>query len=146
MKGDDLQARLDAYAPPLSDKECWLWTGGLSRGHGTVWVGGSQRGAHCVSWELFNKQVVPDGMVVRHKCDVGHCVNPHHLELGTQLQNIKDMHERGRYVSPEGFRHRTKRERAQIIAIAKEGVSYAAIGRIFGCSRQTVSRIVNAAK
>ena len=39
---------------------------------------------------------IPEGMVVRHKCDNTICINPEHMELGTQLDNIKDTVERGR--------------------------------------------------
>lgn len=39
---------------------------------------------------------LPPGIVVRHKCDNGLCINPEHLESGTQKQNTDDMIERGR--------------------------------------------------
>jgi hypothetical protein len=39
---------------------------------------------------------IADGLVVRHKCDVRNCVNPEHLELGTPLENSRDMIERNR--------------------------------------------------
>jgi hypothetical protein len=37
---------------------------------------------------------IPEGMVVRHKCDNRKCCNPAHLELGTQAKNVQDMFER----------------------------------------------------
>lgn len=40
---------------------------------------------------------IPDGMVIRHKCDNSSCCNINHLEIGTQLDNINDMIIRGRY-------------------------------------------------
>ena len=39
---------------------------------------------------------IPEGMVIRHKCDNTNCINPEHMELGTQLDNIKDTVVRGR--------------------------------------------------
>lgn len=41
------------------------------------------------------------GKIVMHKCDNRGCVNPEHLELGTQSKNIQDMHDRGRFVFTE---------------------------------------------
>lgn len=43
---------------------------------------------------------LPEGMVVRHKCDNPRCINPSHLELGTQLDNVQDMLDRNRGVLP----------------------------------------------
>ena len=46
---------------------------------------------------------IPDGLVVRHKCDTPKCINPEHLELGTPLDNVRDRVKRGR--SAVGERH-----------------------------------------
>lgn len=39
---------------------------------------------------------IPNGMVIRHKCDVKKCCNPAHLEVGTASQNAYDYYLRGR--------------------------------------------------
>lgn len=45
--------------------------------------------------EMFG--TIGAGLVVRHKCDNGECINPEHMELGTQKENVQDMIERGRF-------------------------------------------------
>jgi hypothetical protein len=84
----------------LSDNDCWLWTGhkhylgyGLLNRKGKVWK------AHRWSWTIFNG-VIPDGMLILHKCDVRNCVNPNHLFLGNQKDNMMDMAKKGRGVYP----------------------------------------------
>jgi len=37
-----------------------------------------------------------DGLVIRHRCDNPSCVNPDHLEVGTQIDNVRDAVQRGR--------------------------------------------------
>ena len=95
--------------PPVEDRfwakvdksgDCWLWTAGtMPRGYGmfTPHGRGSQTYAHRFSYELVNGPV-PEGMVVRHTCDVRNCVNPSHLDVGTQADNLRDMKERGRSI------------------------------------------------
>lgn len=46
-------------------------------------------------YELMFGPIDP-GLVVRHKCDNGECINPEHMELGTQKENVHDMIARGR--------------------------------------------------
>jgi len=61
---------------------------------------------------------IPEGMVVRHKCDNTNCVNPEHMELGTQLDNIKDTVERGR--TTRGEKNPASKINAQIAKEIRE--------------------------
>jgi hypothetical protein len=51
--------------------------------------------AHRMAWELTYGEI-PAGLVVMHSCDVRHCVNPGHLQLGTRKDNNQDRVMKGR--------------------------------------------------
>ena len=71
---------------------CWDWIGGKTpNGYGHYYTpNGKKCGgvAHRVSYQLFNG-VIPDGMIIRHKCR-NKCVNPEHLEVGNYKDNAND--------------------------------------------------------
>lgn len=97
MKGQSLSERYWSKVRIAGPDECWEWQAGKhSYGYGKFWVDGKTRGAHQVAWEWANHQEVPRGMVVRHTCDNPACVNPAHLLLGQQTDNVRDRDERGR--------------------------------------------------
>lgn len=84
---------------------CWVWTGGSrsQKGYGMIQIGGKgspKKLAHRLSYEMHHG-VIPDGMVVMHKCDNPSCVNPAHLKVGTQSENIIDAMTKGRKVLPD---------------------------------------------
>ena len=79
--------------------ECWLWTGVPTRkGYGEMRIGGrvgrSVR-AHRLAWQLTNGPI-PDGLHVLHTCDNPPCVNPAHLWVGTNQDNVDDRERKGR--------------------------------------------------
>lgn len=76
--------------------DCWIWTGSIRNdGYGRYPVNRQWKGAHRVAYELY-KGPIPEGLLVRHKCDNPLCINPEHLELGTNKDNVWDMYLRGR--------------------------------------------------
>ena len=77
---------------PVGD--CWIWTKCCSGGregfrYGQLKVNGKVTLAHRYSYSLFNG-AISDGLHVLHRCDVPSCVNPEHLFLGTNTDNIAD--------------------------------------------------------
>ena len=88
------------------EDECWNWLGHkLPSGHGVFGIYKKRTYAHRFSWELhFGK--IPKGLYVCHKCDNGSCVNPKHLFIGTQKENMQDMSKKGRGIHPEEKRAR----------------------------------------
>jgi len=89
----DWETRLMNHVIPIPECGCWLWNASVDDcGYGkfTIKRTGKYLRAHRVSWELFIGEI-PSDKQINHKCHVPSCVNPNHLYLGTQQQNIKDM-------------------------------------------------------
>lgn len=92
--------------PELKER-CWVWTGAQNHGYGSTGIGkGSETtSAHRFSWESYNGRIPDDGpgyhgWCVCHKCDFRLCVNPVHLKLGTQSENLKDRDNKKRGIIP----------------------------------------------
>jgi hypothetical protein len=82
---------------------CWPWqAAAVPRGYGMVNLGRDHRGkqhtefAHRVAY-VIAKGDIPAGQVVMHACDNTACVNPSHLSLGTQGDNVRDCFAKGRH-------------------------------------------------
>lgn len=82
---------------------CWVWTGAAHRnGYGKfgrrqadAW---RTETAHRVAWSIY-RGPIPAGLLVCHNCDTRPCVNPDHLWLGTQRDNLADMRSKDRYMT-----------------------------------------------
>ncbi len=93
---DHFRAHVDSGLGP---SKCWPWTGPCNGdGYGQMTVGGRTVGAHRVAFAIANGET-PDGLSVLHACDNRPCCNPAHLHVGTQADNVAEMHARGRGVT-----------------------------------------------
>lgn len=78
-------------------ESCWLWDGTIDQhGYGFLMSYGKLIKAHRYSYSLHYGEI-PNKLSVCHHCDVKHCVNPYHLFLGTQKDNMQDAMRKGRH-------------------------------------------------
>lgn len=80
--------------------ECLIWTGPTIRSGNGVYRGQANRHGKKILAYRFAYTLaigpIPDGLQVCHTCDVPLCVEPSHLFLGTQSDNLQDMVRKGR--------------------------------------------------
>ena len=129
---------------------CIEWQRTRRNGYGTIRIGRRQRVASRVSWEIHHGPI-PDGLVVRHKCDNPPCVNPDHLEVGTAADNNRDARERKRSNAPKppirwGETNHNAKLTAEKIRKIREagaaGLKHHIIARKYGATRSNVQRII----
>lgn len=78
------------------EDECWNWKGALNKDrYGQFNYKGKPKLSHIVSYILVHGNV-PKGLFILHKCNNPSCVNPKHLYIGTQADNMKQMVKDGR--------------------------------------------------
>lgn len=123
---------------------CWLWIGSRDAGgYGRLHVAGTPMLASRASY-IVHFGTIPAGQSVLHKCDTPQCVNPFHLFLGTQADNIRDMHEKGRALK-RGMKgtehHKAKLDEAAVRAIRASPDSDAQIAKAHGLARATIYAI-----
>ena len=102
------------------EDECWEWQSNVAAGgYGQISVDGEPIYAHRLVMKMTGHDI--DGQQVNHHCDNGVCVNPDHLYVGDQSDNVQDAHNRDRregvdYVSGEehGQSKLTQKEVEQI--------------------------------
>jgi hypothetical protein len=123
---------------------CHLWTGGKTKyGYGHFYWQCKNYRAHRIAWILTNGKI-PEGLCVCHKCDVRACVNPQHLFLGTQLENIRDRTAKGRGADFTGEKSSTaKLKPSDLEAIRRSTLSLSQIAHEYGVVKQTIANIKN---
>ncbi len=143
---------------------CWLWHGSRTeKGYGLFGPCKAFPGrrAHRIAYHLFVGSI-PDGLFVCHNCPGGDnpsCVNPEHLFLGTNSDNIRDAYKKGRIIFPntEAVHQNNLARRgagsefaklsdAQSVEIrerySRGETNYGALGRDYRVTGSTIRRIV----
>jgi hypothetical protein len=140
------QKTLDRFWSKVNKTDgCWIWTARLDRdGYGRFHPTATTLVlCHRLSWKL-NNGPIPIGMCVLHHCDNPACVNPAHLFLGTQADNIDDKVKKGR--QSRGENHgRAKITEAQVIEARErhnQGDTFASLSREMGISYHTIWSVV----
>lgn len=139
-----MEARFWAYVRGRGSDGCWLWAGGqMGHGYGQFAIkreaGWGAGCAHRISWALANGPI-PRNMSVLHRCDVRLCVNPGHLFLGTQRDNMRDASAKGRLGVARPRRQVVSDDQvAEIVSLRLSGVKLSVLAHRFGVSKSFVS-------
>jgi hypothetical protein len=138
---DGFDASLDKTSKP----GCWLWTRAKSYGYGRLFVHGKGVMAHRHAYER-QYGLIPDGLVVCHRCDEPSCCNPEHLFVGSQADNLADMRSKRRGNICERNRS-AKLTQQQVDDIRRRyaagGVSMSQLGRQVGVGPGSIFKIVH---
>lgn len=126
---------------------CWLWTAAANHlGYGQIALVPKQRvRATSAAWFLTYGAWPPKGMFLCHRCDVPRCVNPAHLFLGTQRDNMQDAKRKGRMKLPPpspgitNVNAKLTPERVEELRGAyASGETLSSLSRRFGMARSTL--------
>jgi hypothetical protein len=127
---------------------CWLWTACKAvNGYGQFSSNRKTYKAHRISWELHFGEIEKNKNIC-HSCDIKLCVNPDHLFLGTQKENIHDMCKKNRQHRPTGVKNpKVKLTESQVLEIrelAKQKTnSIVKLSKKFNVCKSTINYIIN---
>lgn len=138
------------YVSVQGEDDCWPWLGAQNgRGYGRLEYEGKYQQAHRVSYQIYCEPI-PDGYNVLHSCDNGICVNPKHLFLGSQQDNVDDMVSKNRdnfggnrpMIGSEHPRAELNEDKVrEIKRLLEEGHRHRDIAEWFNVARQTITNI-----
>ena len=121
---------------------CWIWVSGADEfGYGRFGAKGKTWRAHRYSFALYVGSL-QDDMSVCHRCDTPSCVNPDHLFLGTNQDNVLDRVTKGRSARQLGPQNKASHLTEQDVHAIRQAVgSLSQIAARFGTSATNVAVI-----
>lgn len=126
--------------------ECIEWQGNRRPdGYGRKQVNGKREYVHRLAYAEHHGLEMNDirEWMVLHSCDNPPCVNPDHLRLGTNADNIGDMVQRGRKKGERNCRAKLNEVAVRVIRhLAAEGRTQRDLAEVYGVSEATVSLLV----
>lgn len=130
----------------IQTESCWLWNGALNGyGYGLFWIKGEGRyiTAHRAAWLLYRGDIT-NNLHVLHRCDIPRCVNPDHLFLGTQQDNMFDAKIKRRHAQGEQhYRAKlTEKDVREIRRAFASGQRYYQLAKQYGVDRMTIKSVV----
>jgi len=163
MNTEQVQRLIEARSVRIPEAGCWIWMGSAQAGgYGDFRLAGVHYLAHRAAFAAFIGPI--GGLHVLHRCDVPACVNPGHLFLGSNTDNIVDSMNKGRRtgisyrrpsglkyrpIEPEAYEGRRKAklaDRKAIVDRVARGETQRSVAIAFGISSPTVSRLVAMSK
>lgn len=150
--------KTEFLARTRADGSCLLWTGSVaSNGYGRFKENRKHFAAHRFSFELHHGRSLRRSDLVCHNCDVRNCVNPDHLFVGTQKDNIADAMRKGRMAcqrqgwagtrknplgSMNGLAKLTEESVHEVRRMRAMGATQQAIADKFGVSQASISSVL----
>lgn len=125
------------------NEKCWEWNEELSKsGYGIIRIGKTVILAHRLSFEIFNGEL--KDLFVCHSCDNRKCINPNHLWLGSQKENILDAVAKGRMNQGENGFHSKLNELTvrNIINLWNNGTTTSELSNMYNLSQSYLSILI----
>lgn len=128
--------------------ECWNWNGSKCgrKLYGKFHIKEKGYYSHRISWMIYFGHI-DDNKIILHKCDNPSCVNPNHLSMGSQMDNVTDMYKKGRDRHASGERNGNAKLSLKSVAEIRrlhssEKMTQRKIAALFGISQTTVWHIL----
>lgn len=128
-----------------TEGECIIYPTASTYRYAYTYFRGKQLRANRVSWMIANRKEIPPGMVVLHACDVTRCINPKHLSIGTQADNIRDCISKGRKRCITGVEHPHSKLNPDLVRQIRtdrsSGLSLRKIATKYGVDTRTIADV-----